>query len=93
MSKNRINSWKDCTDSRKVEGFAREKGLSIRECAGSHKMMSDNNGNQMTFYKGDISTGVACKIYKWFKVVGLLVFFLGCSLGYLILTGRLFIVW
>lgn len=73
MSKNRISSWKQCTDSKTVESFAKEKGLEIRECAGSHKMMRTADGrNSMTFYNGDISTGVACKIFKFFRNLGLL---------------------
>lgn len=73
MSKTRLNSWKDCTDSKNVTSFAQEHGLEIRECAGSHKMMKTSDGkNSMTYYNGDISTGVACKIFKWFKTMGIL---------------------
>ena len=71
MRKPMLNSWKDCTDSRKVEKFARASGLEIREAAGSHKMMKCGE-YRMTFYEGDISTGVACKIWKWFKTIGVL---------------------
>ena len=79
-----ISTWKDCRDSSRVEKFARSSGLEVREGKGSHKVMKDpNSGATQTFYSGDISTGVAVKLFKYFKYVGLigLLVFLYVQLG------------
>lgn len=72
-----ISTWKDCTDGRRVEKFAIKSGLDVRECKGSHKIMSDpKTGATQTFYYGDISTGVAVKLFKYFKYIGVICIFL-----------------
>lgn len=68
----KISSWKDCTDSRKVERAAKNGGLEIRNTKGSHRIMKDpTTGATQTYYDGDISTGVAVKLFKFFKYVGI----------------------
>lgn len=78
MSKTKMDSWKDCTKGKNVTKFANERGLQTREASGSHKVMKTSDGkNSMTYYEGDISTGVANKIFKWFKTMGFIVIILG----------------
>ena len=69
---NTLHSWKDCRDSAKVEKFARKAGCDVREAAGSHKVIRYKQMTE-TFYSGEISTGVACKLWKFFIKAGLIV--------------------
>ena len=79
------HSWKDCTDSRKVEYTAVHAGISIREAAGSHFILEAPNGDKMTAYHGEISTGVACKVFKWLKQHGAIMLVpLICGLAYIV---------
>jgi hypothetical protein len=64
------HSWKDCTDSRKVEYTAHHAGIVTYEAAGSHFILEAPNGDKIAAYHGEISTGVACKLFKFFKQHG-----------------------
>ena len=73
----KINSWKDCTDGNKVQKFAEQSGLSVRRGKGDHYVMRHESGASQTCYNGTVSTGVACKIFKFFKAIGIAVLVVG----------------
>lgn len=79
MSKSKINSWKDCRSDRKIIQVARENGLEYRECAGDHFQIKDpRSGSAMTAYHSEnISTGVAVKIFKWLRNIGIAALIIG----------------
>ena len=79
-----IRSWKDCTDGNKVQKFASSNGLDVRRGKGDHYVMRHQSGASQTCYNGTVSTGVACKIFKFFKMVGLV------SIPILLLVGQHF---
>ena len=73
MSKRTINSWKDCRDTRKVEGFCKEHNLSIVPAKGDHvKYVHPSGAFVVGMSKREISMGVAMQIYKFFLAMGLL---------------------
>ena len=51
---------------------AQAHDLRVRECSGSHVMIYAPDGEPMTCYHGQLSTGVACKVRKWFLRLGIL---------------------
>lgn len=63
-------SKKDCMDYKKVESFATSKGCEI-VYGGKHAKIKHNN-NTMAYPRKTMGYGLACSIYKWFKLVGLL---------------------
>jgi hypothetical protein len=71
MSNHTLTSWKDCRDPRRVRSFALEHGCQVRTGKGDHEVITYQN-RSMPFYNREISTGVACKLWKWFKIMGLL---------------------
>lgn len=68
-----IASWKDCRDPGKVRPVFQAKGGQCRPAAGDHEVWTAPNGQHFTIYNRELSTGVACKLFKWLKFVGLLV--------------------
>jgi hypothetical protein len=71
--KQKIKSWKDCRDSKNIESAVISAGGSVRNCNGSHRVAEIPGKGSMTFYESEnISTGVACKIFKWLKTMGVL---------------------
>ena len=76
----KINNWKQCRSSKDVEKFAMSKSVDIRQGSGSHKIMRYEN-RTVTYYTGDISTGVAIQIWKFFiksgLITGLILIFIG----------------
>lgn len=75
MGKVKIRTPKDCMDSRKVLSFAKQEGVNIREAKGSHFRM-EKDSKYETGVHGNMSIGVATKIWKFFKACGLLFFIL-----------------
>jgi hypothetical protein len=75
--KTQVKNWKDCRDSTNVEKVVKANGGEVREAAGSHKVATfhtPNGDTSMTFYNSkEISTGVAVKIFKWLRGLGLTV--------------------
>jgi hypothetical protein len=67
----KIRSWKDCLDARKVESYVNHQGCTVVSGHGDHRKIF-YKGQEMTFYtKHDISTGVAHAIFKWLVSAGL----------------------
>lgn len=78
MAKTTMDSWKDCIDSRNIDRVVKSAGGNIRKCSGSHKIAEIPGKGNMTYYESkNISTGVACKIYKWLKAVGVICIIIG----------------
>jgi len=68
-----IRTWKDCIDPKKVEAFARDHGVEIREGKGDHKVMKYKEQSE-TYYTGrELSIGVAREVWKFFVRTGLVV--------------------
>ena len=85
MGKQFINNPKDCMNPRNIEKFASQKGLTVRQCGGDHKMVEGYNPSTherdcMTYCDREMGFGLACKIFKFFKNLGLLVLFIGIGL-------------
>jgi len=69
MSNKKPQSYRDCKNGEKVKKYAEKSGLTVREGKGSHFMMKKGS-DTMTAYHGEISNGVAMKIWKFFMKVG-----------------------
>jgi len=63
---------KDCMKHKAIEKFAIQNGCTIRHGKGDHSILEYEN-NRMTYVRRDMGYGLACSIYKWFKLIGLLV--------------------
>ena len=71
MSHSKINSPKDCMDNKKVYSFARENGCEIIQAKGDHvKIKKDNQ--EIIYCDREMGFGLACKVWKFFKTVGLI---------------------
>lgn len=70
---NKPLSVQDCTNGDKVEKYAIHKGLNVRNGKGDHAIIKYNE-NEIVFCRREMGKGLACKIFKWFKTMGLLVF-------------------
>lgn len=68
-----INSPKDCMDNKKIEKFCREKNLQVERGKGDHVKIYHKD-SMMVYCDRDMGLGLASKIFKWFKYVGLLIF-------------------
>lgn len=91
MSKTKINSWKDCTDSRKVESFCVNQGMELRNTSGSHVIVKGPDNSTQCFYRhgnGEISSGVAHALYSWFKKLGVVLIFLSCPASFWVMTHQ-----
>jgi hypothetical protein len=85
-----ITSPKDCMNPKKIEAFAKQNHLPIRQCAGDHKMVEGYNPQTherdcMTYCDREMGFGLACKIFKFFKTLGLLCLVFG--IGIIILVN------
>lgn len=78
-----VNSWKDCTDSKAVLRAANKAGADVRHTKGSHFVMQKGE-HTMTGYDGEISTGVATRIFKFLLKIG------GVGVIFLIVYTQLF---
>jgi hypothetical protein len=72
MGKKEIESWKDCRDFRTVETFADRKGCKRRAGKGDHEVIEAPSGDSFAIYCREMSTGVACALFRWFKEQGLI---------------------
>jgi hypothetical protein len=70
--KHKIDSWKDCRDPKNVKGFVKENGCAVVPGSGDHEIIKTPTGASFTIYNREMSTGVACSLFKWLKYVGLL---------------------
>ena len=61
-----IESWKQCRDPKVVERVADTNGCKRRHGAGDHEIIEAPNGDHFAYYNRELSTGVACKLFKWF---------------------------
>lgn len=84
--KHTIESWKDCRDPRNVEYTAIHAGCHVRKGKGSHKIIEAPNGQKQPFYEDEISTGVACKLFKWFQENHIIVLALGAIISAAVYT-------
>jgi hypothetical protein len=62
---------KQCMKYRKVESFANKKGCDIRPGKGDHMIISYND-NQIVYARREMGYGLACTIWRWFKLMGFL---------------------
>jgi hypothetical protein len=67
-----ISTWKDCRNPDNVRHFVTEHGCTVRQAAGDHQVINAPNGSHFVIYDRELSTGVACKLFKWLKYAGLL---------------------
>jgi len=67
----KITSPRDCSDYKKVESYATAHGATIRQGKGDHAILTYNNSS-MTYCRREMGTGIACKIFKWMKMMGML---------------------
>jgi len=77
-----IASWKDCRDPREVCKFVEAHGCSVRQAAGDHEVITAPNGSHFVIHDRELSTGVACKLFKWLKYAGLLAVVLALAWQY-----------
>jgi len=68
--KKKISSWKDCRRSEVVAHYAERNGCEVTRAKGSHFKIKKGT-DTMTAYEGDISIGVAVKIFKFFVKLGI----------------------
>lgn len=68
-----ISTWKDCRDPKTVHQFVASHGCTLHPGAGDHEVITAPNGSHFVIYNRELSTGVACKLFKWLKYAGLLV--------------------
>lgn len=66
---------KDCMDYKKVEHFALSNGCNIRNGKGDHAVIQYEN-NRIVYTRRDMGYGLACSIYRWFRLIGLLIIIL-----------------
>lgn len=73
MSKYKPNSPKEFMDHKNVEKFAKQNHLDIRNGKGDHAVIKYGS-DEMVYCRRNMGYGLACTIYKWFKLIGLLCF-------------------
>lgn len=73
----KIKHWKDCKDDKNIISFAKQNNVEVREAAGSHFVMSKGNNIMTAYHSNNISTGVAVRVFKWFKTIGLVCVIIG----------------
>ena len=78
----KITGWKECRDLKVVRPIFQSKGGTCRPGAGDHEVWTAPNGCHFVIYNRELSTGVACKLFKWLKYAGLLAVVLALAWQY-----------
>ena len=85
MSKQVITNPKDCMNPKNMEKFSKQNNLIIKQCAGDHRIIEGYNPKTherdcMVYCDREMGFGLACKIYKFFKTLGLLILLIGAGI-------------